>query len=62
MHQRQRFHKIAHEVEVDGRVLSTRSIVIAAGARPFVPPIKGLEQVEYKTSDTIWKSANNPSV
>ena len=52
--------KSPHEVEVDGRVLSTRSLVIAAGARPFVPPIKGLEQVEYKTSDTIWEIREQP--
>ena len=36
------------------RSLSTRAIVIAAGARPFVPPIPGLEAVGYLTSDTIW--------
>ncbi len=36
------------------QVLSTRSIVIATGARPFVPPIPGLEQAGYETSDTIW--------
>jgi uncharacterized membrane protein YdjX (TVP38/TMEM64 family)/thioredoxin reductase len=36
------------------RVLTTRSIVIAAGARPFVPPIPGLEEVGYFTSDTVW--------
>jgi pyruvate/2-oxoglutarate dehydrogenase complex dihydrolipoamide dehydrogenase (E3) component/uncharacterized membrane protein YdjX (TVP38/TMEM64 family) len=36
------------------RTLSTRSIVIAAGARPFVPPIPGLEEVGYLTSDTVW--------
>ncbi len=36
------------------RTLTTRSIVIAAGARPFVPPIPGLEQVGYLTSDTVW--------
>mgnify|MGYP001262291071 CR=1 FL=1 len=34
--------------------LATRSIVIAAGARPFVPPIPGIEQVGYVTSDTVW--------
>jgi pyruvate/2-oxoglutarate dehydrogenase complex dihydrolipoamide dehydrogenase (E3) component/uncharacterized membrane protein YdjX (TVP38/TMEM64 family) len=34
--------------------LSTRSIVIAAGARPFVPPIPGIEDVGYLTSDTVW--------
>jgi pyruvate/2-oxoglutarate dehydrogenase complex dihydrolipoamide dehydrogenase (E3) component/uncharacterized membrane protein YdjX (TVP38/TMEM64 family) len=36
------------------RLLTTRSIVIAAGARPLVPPIPGLEQVGCLTSDTLW--------
>jgi dihydrolipoamide dehydrogenase len=36
------------------RTLTTKNIVIAAGARPFVPPIPGLEQVGYLTSDTVW--------
>jgi len=34
--------------------LTTRSIVIAAGARPFVPPLPGLDCVGYVTSDTLW--------
>jgi pyruvate/2-oxoglutarate dehydrogenase complex dihydrolipoamide dehydrogenase (E3) component/uncharacterized membrane protein YdjX (TVP38/TMEM64 family) len=46
-------------VEVDlgeGRkqTLTTRSIVIATGAMPFVPPLPGLEAVGYLTSDTLW--------
>ena len=36
------------------RTLTTRNIVIAAGAKPFVPPIPGLDQVGYLTSDTLW--------
>jgi pyruvate/2-oxoglutarate dehydrogenase complex dihydrolipoamide dehydrogenase (E3) component/uncharacterized membrane protein YdjX (TVP38/TMEM64 family) len=36
------------------QTLTTRSIVIAAGARPFVPPIPGIEEVGYVTSDTLW--------
>ena len=36
------------------QTLTTRSIVIAAGARPFVPPLPGLEEVGYVTSDTLW--------
>jgi dihydrolipoamide dehydrogenase len=36
------------------RTITTRSIVIAAGARPFVPPIPGVEEVGYLTSDNIW--------
>lgn len=42
------------EVEVSGRVLTTRSIIIATGARPFVPPIPGMELITPLTSDTIW--------
>jgi pyruvate/2-oxoglutarate dehydrogenase complex dihydrolipoamide dehydrogenase (E3) component/uncharacterized membrane protein YdjX (TVP38/TMEM64 family) len=36
------------------RTLTTKSIVIAAGARPFVPAIPGLERAGYLTSDTLW--------
>ncbi len=36
------------------RTLSTRSIVIATGAAPFVPPLPGLDDVGYLTSDTLW--------
>ena len=35
--------------------LTTRNIVIAAGARPVVPPLPGLENVDYVTSDTLWE-------
>jgi pyruvate/2-oxoglutarate dehydrogenase complex dihydrolipoamide dehydrogenase (E3) component len=41
-------------VQVDGRVLSTRSIVIAAGAAPFIPPIPGIAQVGCLTSESVW--------
>ena len=34
--------------------LTARSIVIATGARPFVPDLPGLEETGYVTSDTIW--------
>jgi dihydrolipoamide dehydrogenase len=43
-----------YTVEVNGQNLTTRAIVIATGARPFVPPIPGIEDVDYLTSDTIW--------
>lgn len=48
------------EVEVGGRRLSTRAIVIAAGARPAVPSIPGLEEVGYVTSDSIWSIRTLP--
>ena len=34
--------------------LTTRTIVIATGARPFVPPLPGIEETGYVTSDTLW--------
>jgi pyruvate/2-oxoglutarate dehydrogenase complex dihydrolipoamide dehydrogenase (E3) component len=36
------------------QVLSTRAIVVATGAAPFVPPLPGLADVGYLTSDTLW--------
>ena len=43
-----------YTVEVNGKKLHTKNIIIAAGARPFVPPIPGIEDVGYLTSDTLW--------
>jgi pyruvate/2-oxoglutarate dehydrogenase complex dihydrolipoamide dehydrogenase (E3) component/uncharacterized membrane protein YdjX (TVP38/TMEM64 family) len=48
------------EVEVGGRRLTTRSIVIAAGARPLVPPIPGIDEVGYLTSDSLWSLQELP--
>ncbi|MCC6474403.1 MAG: FAD-dependent oxidoreductase, partial [Burkholderiales bacterium] len=42
------------------RTLHTRSIVIAAGARPFLPPIPGLDEVGALTSDTVWELRELP--
>ena len=36
------------------QVLTSRAIVIAAGARPLVPPLPGLDDVGYVTSDNLW--------
>ncbi|MDI1274663.1 FAD-dependent oxidoreductase [Polaromonas sp.] len=38
------------------QTLTTRSIVIAAGARPLVPPLPGLDDSGYLTSDTLWEA------
>ena len=50
------------EVETsDGtRELSAKSLVIAAGARPFVPPIPGIDEVGYLTSDNVWELRELP--
>lgn len=50
-----------YTVEVNGQVLTTRNIVIAAGASPFVPPIEGIAEVGYLTSDTVWELRELPA-
>jgi pyruvate/2-oxoglutarate dehydrogenase complex dihydrolipoamide dehydrogenase (E3) component/uncharacterized membrane protein YdjX (TVP38/TMEM64 family) len=49
-----------YTVEVNGRVLTTRSIIIATGASPLVPPIPGLAEAGYLTSDTLWELREKP--
>ncbi len=49
-----------YTVEVNGRTLTTKNIVIATGARPFVPKISGIDDVGYLTSDTIWNLRKQP--
>jgi pyruvate/2-oxoglutarate dehydrogenase complex dihydrolipoamide dehydrogenase (E3) component len=46
----------------DGSVqtLSTRAIVVATGAAPFVPPLPGLADVGVLTSDTLWELREQP--
>ncbi len=41
--------------------LTTRNIVIAAGSRPFIPPIEGLESIDYLTSDNLWEKLSHQS-
>ncbi len=50
-----------HTVEVNGEVLKTKNITIATGARPFVPPLPGREEVQHYTSDTIWNLREKPN-
>ena len=42
------------EVEVNGKILTTRNIIVATGAGPLVPPIPGLKEVGCLTSDNVW--------
>ena len=43
-----------HHVAVGDQVLSTRSLVLATGAVPVVPPVPGLADVQPLTSDNLW--------
>ena len=48
------------EVRVNDSVLTTRNIIIATGAEPFVPPIEHIDQVDFLTSDTLWQLQELP--
>ena len=50
----------SHEVSVNGKTLTTKNIIIATGARPAVPPIPGLDKVQYLTTDNIWELRERP--
>ena len=69
----ERYHKLGVEVrqgharitspwsvESQGQTLTTRAIIIATGARPLAPPIPGLKEVGYLTSDTVWSLTSLP--
>ena len=47
-------------VSVDGRVLTARRFVIAAGSRAAVPPIEGLDRVAYWTNDSLFDLTEKP--
>ncbi len=48
------------KVEIDGETLTTRHIIVATGARPRVPPLSGIETVDYHTTDSIWSLREQP--
>ncbi|MFT7220258.1 MAG: pyruvate/2-oxoglutarate dehydrogenase complex dihydrolipoamide dehydrogenase (E3) component [Candidatus Azotimanducaceae bacterium] len=48
------------EVRVNGKTLTTRNIIVATGAEPFVPPIKDIDTVDYLTSENLWELRERP--
>nr|WP_121401064.1 FAD-dependent oxidoreductase [Micromonospora sp. M71_S20] len=45
----------------DGREVSARCVLVAAGSEPELPPVPGLTQAEPLTSDTVWDLEALPS-
>ncbi len=42
------------------RTITAKNIVVATGASPFVPPIPGLKEHGYLTSDNVWNLREQP--
>lgn len=49
-----------NSVSVNGKEFTAKNIVIAAGAEPFVPPIKDIDTIDYYTSDNLWNLTELP--
>ena len=52
--------KSAHEVELDGKIMTAKNIIVATGAKAFVPPFEGLDKIDYLTSDNLWEIRELP--
>lgn len=48
------------EVEVNGKRISARHIIVASGGRPMIPDITGLDTIGYVDSDSLWKISDLP--
>ncbi len=47
-------------VEVNGRTINTRAIIVATGARPLIPEVPGLAEIDYLHSDNVWELRELP--
>ncbi len=50
----------SNTVKVNGRTLKAKNIVLALGASPFIPAIKGLDKIKYRTSENLWDMRELP--
>jgi pyruvate/2-oxoglutarate dehydrogenase complex dihydrolipoamide dehydrogenase (E3) component len=49
-----------HAVAVDGRLLETRFVLLSTGSRPALPPVPGLEEAGFLSSETLWERERAP--
>ncbi len=49
-----------YSIEVNGKIITTKNIVIATGASPYVPELAGLDKISYLTSDNVWDIRQQP--
>jgi len=48
------------EVQAGDKIIAARRIVIATGSSPRIPPIPGLEDVDYLTNETLFDLRERP--
>ncbi len=49
-----------YTIEVNGEQIKGDKVFIASGARPLIPPIKGLDSVDYLTNETVLQLKERP--
>jgi len=49
-----------YTVEVNNKTLTSKGIIVATGASPLVPPLPGLDKIDYLTSDNLWNLRELP--
>jgi len=47
-------------VELEGKIFTTRNIILATGAEPVMPALPGLADVPHYTSETLWQITTAP--
>lgn len=50
----------AHRIDVDGQQIEGRKFILATGSRPMVPPIEGLDSVDYLTNESVFQQQQLP--
>jgi len=50
-----------HTVQVDDRVLDTRFILLCTGSRPVIPPVPGLAEAGFLTSENLFELERAPA-
>lgn len=50
-----------HTLEVNGTRIRAEKVFIASGSRPLIPPIKGLDMVDYLTNETVLDLESPPA-
>jgi dihydrolipoamide dehydrogenase len=59
------YHAVAefvapYRLQVANEIIKSKMIILCIGSKPFIPKIKGIEDIEYLTSDTILKISHLP--
>jgi pyruvate/2-oxoglutarate dehydrogenase complex dihydrolipoamide dehydrogenase (E3) component len=47
-------------IEAGGQTITPKGVVLSLGSKPFVPPISGLDSIDYLTTENLWELRTAP--